>query len=45
MLLVLICGYFGATAAFIAVYIARIYKNTLGRPNYVIDRKLSSLQP
>jgi dolichol-phosphate mannosyltransferase len=45
MLLVLICGYFGATAAFIAVYIARIYKNSLGRPNYVIDRKLSSLQP
>ena len=45
LLLLLICGYFGATAAFIAVYVARIYKNTLGRPNYVIDRKLSWLQP
>jgi polyisoprenyl-phosphate glycosyltransferase len=44
-LLVLTCGYFGATAAFIAIYVARIYKNTLGRPNYVIDRKLSWLQP
>jgi polyisoprenyl-phosphate glycosyltransferase len=42
-LLVLVCGYFGATAAFIAVYVARIYKNTLGRPNYVIDRRLSWL--
>lgn len=44
-LLVVTCGYFGATAAFVAVYVARIYKNTLGRPNYVIDRKRSWLQP
>ena len=42
---VLACAYLGGTAAFIAVYVARIYHNTLGRPNYIINRKLSLLQP
>jgi glycosyltransferase involved in cell wall biosynthesis len=41
----LICGYLGATTAFIAIYVARIYKNTLGQPNYVIERRSSALQP
>lgn len=44
VLITVICGYLGATTAFIAVYVARVYFNTLGRPNYVISRKMSSLQ-
>lgn len=45
LMIALVCLYLGGTVAFIAVYVARIYKNTLGRPNYVVDRKLTSLQP
>jgi dolichol-phosphate mannosyltransferase len=37
--------YVGATVSFIALYVARVLKNTLGRPNFVIDKKNSSLQP
>lgn len=37
--------YVGATLSFIAIYVARVHKNTLGRPNFVIDRRTSSLQP
>lgn len=37
--------YVGTTVSFMAIYIARIYKNTLGRPNYVIDRKTTFMQP
>lgn len=37
--------YLGATVSFIAIYVARIYKNTLGRPNYTINRKSSRMQP
>ncbi len=37
--------YVGATISFIAIYVARIYKNTLGRPNFIIDNKNSTLQP
>lgn len=36
--------YVGSTISFIAIYVARIYKNTLGRPNSIIDRKTSKLQ-
>jgi dolichol-phosphate mannosyltransferase len=36
--------YIGATLAFIALYVARNYKNTLQRPNAFIDRKLSFMQ-
>lgn len=41
----LFAGYVGATAAFIALYVARAYKNGLQRPNAVIDRKRSRLPP
>lgn len=44
LLITVICGYLGATAAFIAIYVARVYFNTLGRPNYVISRSMSALQ-
>jgi dolichol-phosphate mannosyltransferase len=44
-LIVAICFYLGCSVSFIAIYVARIYKNTLGRPNYVIDRRKSFLQP
>jgi dolichol-phosphate mannosyltransferase len=38
-------GYVGGTISFIALYVARAYKNGLRRPNAVIDRKLSRLPP
>ena len=37
--------YVGATISFIAIYVARIHKNTLGRPNFIIDSRTSSAQP
>lgn len=43
--LALFCGYVGASVAFIAAYVARIYKNTLGRPNYYIDHVNTVLDP
>lgn len=39
--LLLVCSYVGSTIAFIALYVARTYKNGLGRPNYAIHRRLS----
>lgn len=33
--------YFGSAIAGIAIYVARMYKNTLGRPNYFVDQKKS----
>jgi polyisoprenyl-phosphate glycosyltransferase len=42
---VLFALYVGTAVSFMAIYIARIYKNTLGRPNYYIDRRSSQLQP
>jgi glycosyltransferase involved in cell wall biosynthesis len=41
----LACTYLGGTAAFLALYVARIYKNGLGRPNYVIHRRYTHFQP
>jgi polyisoprenyl-phosphate glycosyltransferase len=41
----LACAYLGGTAAFIALYVARTYKNSLGRPNYVIHKRYTHLQP
>jgi len=41
----LACTYLGGTAAFIALYVARTYKNSLGRPNYVIHKRYTHLQP
>lgn len=37
--------YLGGTAAFTALYVARTYKNGLGRANYVIHRRYTHLQP
>lgn len=44
-LIVLVATYIGATISFIAIYVARVYKNTLGRPNYIIDRRTTFMQP
>lgn len=41
----LACAYLGGTVAFTALYVARTYKNGLGRPNYVIHRRYTHLQP
>lgn len=43
--LVSICAYLGGTVAFIALYVARTYKNGLGRPNFTIHKRFSHLQP
>lgn len=42
-----LCGivFIGFTTTSISIYVARIYKNTLGRPNYFIDKGRSKLQP
>jgi polyisoprenyl-phosphate glycosyltransferase len=40
----LACAYLGGTLAFIALYVARTYKNGLGRPNYVIHKRYTHLQ-
>jgi glycosyltransferase involved in cell wall biosynthesis len=38
-------AYCGTALSFIAIYLARIYKNTLGRPNAFLDSSRSQLQP
>jgi glycosyltransferase involved in cell wall biosynthesis len=38
------CSYIGSTIAFIALYVARTYKNGLGRPNYVIQSRGTHMQ-
>lgn len=43
--LLVFAGYVGATAAFVALYVARAYKNGLQRPNAFIDRKRSTPPP
>jgi dolichol-phosphate mannosyltransferase len=43
--LLLFALYVGASAAFIAMYVARAYKNGLHRPNAIIDRKHSNPPP
>jgi glycosyltransferase involved in cell wall biosynthesis len=43
--LIVFAGYVGSSIAFIALYVARAYKNGLQRPNAVIDRKRSQLPP
>lgn len=43
--LLLFAGYIGTTAAFIALYLGRTYKNGLNRPNAFIDHTRSILQP
>lgn len=44
LMLTVVSGYIGATMAFVAIYVARIYKNTLGRPNFIIRRNGTHLQ-
>jgi dolichol-phosphate mannosyltransferase len=36
-------SYCGIVLSFISLYLARVYKNTLGRPNAFLDRKRSRL--
>jgi glycosyltransferase involved in cell wall biosynthesis len=43
-ILFLILAYFGSAVSFIAIYVGRTYKNSLGRPNFIIDQKRSILQ-
>lgn len=43
-LVVLGFAYCGAVLSFLSIYLARVYKNTLGRPNAFIDHKRSMLQ-
>ena len=38
-ILAVVSTYVGAATAFMAIYVARIYKNTLGRPNYIINSR------
>jgi polyisoprenyl-phosphate glycosyltransferase len=38
------CAYLGSTVAFTALYVARTYKNGLGRPNYVIHQRYTHMQ-
>lgn len=39
------CTFLGFTAAFTALYVARSYKNGLGRPNFTMHRRFTHLQP
>lgn len=43
-LISIIALYVGSTLAFIGIYVARIYKNSLGRPNFIIRRQDTYLQ-
>ena len=38
------CAYLGGTAAFTALYVARTYKNGLGRPNFVVHKRYTHMQ-
>ena len=42
--LLISCTYIGSSVAFIALYVARTYKNGLGRPNYFIHKRFTHLQ-
>ena len=44
-LIVLGFSYCGAVLGFLSIYLARTYKNTLGRPNAFLDHKRSFPQP
>lgn len=43
LLILVIGGYISAALSIVAIYVARIYKNTLGRPNFHIDSKATFL--
>lgn len=38
-------GFSGYTTVFISLYLARVYKNGMNRPNFIVNRKRSLLQP
>lgn len=42
--LILAATYLGGAIAFTALYVARTYKNSLGRPNYLMHRRFTHLQ-
>lgn len=42
--ILVVITYFGFAIAFIALYVARTYKNVLGYPNYFIDHRLTNFQ-
>lgn len=44
LFILLICLYIGGTLSVIALYQGRIYKNSLRRPNYFIQKRFSYLQ-
>ncbi|MGA8615099.1 MAG: glycosyltransferase [Xanthobacteraceae bacterium] len=43
--MLLFAAYVGLTLAFMSLYVARSYKNSLSRPNAFIDRRMSRLPP
>ena len=43
--LLVFAGYIGTSIAFIALYVARAYKNGLHRPNAIMDRRMSNPPP
>jgi len=45
VLILAVGTYIGWTVATIAIYVARVYKDTLGRPNFFIDEKATVLDP
>ena len=38
-------GFCGYTMTCVSIYLARVYKNGLNRPNFVINRRMSHFQP
>jgi polyisoprenyl-phosphate glycosyltransferase len=44
-LILTVGAYIGWTVATVAIYVARVYKDTLGRPNFFIDEKATALDP
>ncbi|QJR16514.1 glycosyltransferase family 2 protein [Usitatibacter palustris] len=44
-LIVVVALYLGATVMAVSIYVARLYKNTLGRPNFILDTRHCALQP
>jgi len=45
LMLLAIGAYLGSAVGVIAIYVARVYKDTLGRPNYFIDAKTTFVDP
>ncbi len=45
VILAVVASYIGSVVAVIAIYLARTYKDTLGRPNYFLDAKGTHIDP